>query len=76
MNPSITTGRVMFGSAVAGEIVCGPGPGMSKLMAIGSGSAAIDTVFAAVSAARSDPGPESAVVFTVNAEGGAVVSKK
>src|SRR5687767_14271880 len=56
------TGSVMAGSAVSGEFVCGPGPGMSKIIV----SAEVNNWLASRIACRKEPGPASLVFVTMN----------
>jgi hypothetical protein len=62
--PSIITGSVMASKAVAGCIVCGPAPGISKSIVSKPGF-----VFAWLIASRSEPAPESLVLVTTRVEG-------
>src|SRR5687768_17409117 len=72
--PSILTVSVIAGSSDAGEIVCGPSPGISK--AIVSGVPVL--AFAFRIACRSDPAPLSFVLVTRNVCGptGAAVTAR
>src|SRR5262245_4442031 len=60
----MTSELLMNGSGVWSAMECGPGPGM--LNAIVSRDA---RAFESMIACRSDPGPESAVLLTVNVAG-------
>src|SRR5262245_8196240 len=58
------TALLMIGSGVCSTIECGPGPGILKAMVSSVGLA-----FESMIACRNEPGPELAVVLTVNVAG-------
>src|SRR3954469_16764031 len=58
----MVTESVIAGSALVNAIVCGPAPGILKAMV----SPELNAAFASRMACRNEPGPESAVVVTMN----------